>query len=52
MTIQEKFKIIEEYPVGSAVGLIFDDDSNYSNSKIKKLFVVTSNLDDCYSYEL
>jgi hypothetical protein len=51
MTIQEKFKVLEGYPVGSTVGLIFDNDSNYSNSKIKKVFVVTSNLDECYSYE-
>jgi len=52
MTLDEKKQVLSSYSEGSTVGLIFDDDSNYSNSKIKKLFVVTSNLDDCYSYEL
>lgn len=51
MTIQEKFKVLGEYPVGSAVGLIFTDDNYDSNSRVKKILVTNPDLDSCYFYE-
>lgn len=51
MTLEEKKTRISSYQEGSTFALVFTDMNFDSNTKIKKILVTSSDLDNCYFYE-
>ena len=51
MTVPEKIKVLEEYPRGEAIALIFTEDFDSENTEIKKILLKSSDLSKCYYYD-
>lgn len=51
MTLKEKKSRINSYQEGSTFALVFTDMNFDSSTKIKKILVTSSDLNDCYFYE-
>jgi len=51
MTIQEKIKVLEEYSEGNPIGLIFTEGFDSVNTKVKKILLMSPDLNKCYCYD-